>query len=287
VSHFIYFNGAFLPSGEAILSADNPGFRYGDGLFETMRAMNGRLILGDLHFERLLAGLRLLQFIPTPSLTAEKFSVAIRELCEKNGHSGYARVRLVVFRGDEEGRPETIIQSAPLEAWGNPEEAPQQGQGEGLVIDLFPGGRKSCDVFSHLKSNNYLLYSMAARYARQEGLGDCLVLNSNGRVADSSISNVFYCRDGRIYTPPLSEGCVAGVMRRFVISLAIGAGLPVEEKETTPEDLEEAEEVFLTNAIRGIRPVGRFRRTVYPGGEMTLALHRLLRETLMEQAPKI
>jgi len=286
MSEFLNFNGTILPSGEPLLRAGNRGFRYGDGLFETMRFQGGRIQLGDYHFERLLTGLRLLQFrIYTD--TQKKFIREIKALCEKNGHGtatpgtiatpgAGARVRLTVFRGEEgPGDPDGatanyIIETSPLEAWS------QELPWDGLTIGLFPGARKACDAFSALKSNNYLVYSMAALYARGQGWDDSLVLNSFGRIADSSIANLFYCRDGKVYTPPLSEGCVAGVMRRSLIARAAAAGFTLEEKETTVEDLEAAEEVFLTNAIRGIRPVSRFHRMIYTGRELTGALHRLL-----------
>jgi branched-chain amino acid aminotransferase len=274
---FINFNGISLSSGTAIITADNRGFRYGDGLFETMRVSQGRIVLASYHFERLADGMRLLQFKFPPSFITGKLAAEIPELCRRNGHTDFARVRLVVFRGNsgsdnpEDDLPHYIIQSGPLEAWD------REWKGEGLLIDLFPGGRKSCDAFSSLKSNNYLLYSMAARYAQGQGWDDCLVLNSYGRIADSSIANLFYCKDGTIYTPPLSEGCVAGVMRRFLLETAQQSGFRVEEKMTGAEDLESAGEVFLTNSIRGIRRVGRFRQSVYAH-----ALADALRDILLD-----
>jgi branched-chain amino acid aminotransferase len=134
---------------------------------------------------------------------------------------------------------------------------------EGLVIDVFPAGRKSCDYFSSLKSNNYLVYVMAALYARQHQLNDCLVLNTYNRIADSTIANLFYCRQGLIYTPPLTEGGVAGVMRRHLLEVLPKAGFNVQEKVTTREDLEGAEEVFLTNALKGIKWVKSLGAATY------------------------
>ncbi|HMH20691.1 MAG TPA: aminotransferase class IV [Puia sp.] len=256
---YVNFNGAIIRSDKAILGADNRSFRYGDGLFETIRVAGDRLVLGDFHFERLLAGAALLQFKLPSFFTVEKLTSQILDLCKKNGHKRLSRVRLVIFRGDgglydpQNHFPNYIIQSWPL-----PGENERLNE-NGLVIGLFPDGRKSCDRLANLKSNNYLLYVLAALYAGQRQLNDCLVLNSQGRIADSTISNLFWCRDGEIYTPPLSDGCVAGVMRRWLLETLPKAGLPVQEKETSPEDLEGAEEVFLTNAIHPIRWVKAFR----------------------------
>jgi branched-chain amino acid aminotransferase len=252
VNSFIHFNGDLFPSGTPLLTADSRGFRYGDGLFETMRVKKGQLLLGDLHYRRLLNGSRLLGL---EALTPEQFTGAVLELCAHNRHSESARVRLTVFRGEDDASMNYIIQS-----WALEEAAEKQG---GLVVGIFPKGRKSCDGFSHLKSNNYLLYSMAAMYARNHGWDDCLVLNSRERIADSSIANLFYVMGDTVHTPPLSEGGVGGVMREWLLCALPAEGLRVIEKPVAPEDLLLADEVFLSNAIRGVRRVGHFSGTGY------------------------
>lgn len=255
MSSFIHFNGAFLPSGTALLTADSRGFRYGDGLFETIRIKEGRILLADQHYQRLLNGSVLLGLEP---LTLEQFTGSVLELCQRNRHSVSARVRLTVFRGEmglDDAARGYVVQSWALE---EVEEKPW-----GLVVGTFPKGRKSCDGFSHLKSNNYLLYSMAAMYARGHGWDDCLVLNSRERIADSSIANLFYVKGDVIYTPPLSEGGVGGVMREWLMRTLPAEGFRVIEKPVAPEDLILMDEVFLSNAIRGVRRVGHFSGTGY------------------------
>jgi branched-chain amino acid aminotransferase len=250
--------------------------RYGDGLFETIRVKDDRIVLADLHFQRLLSGARLLQFEPFPLLSPEKLSGEILALCRKNGHAGLARVRLAIYRGEigqEDAFPNYIIQSWPLEPAGDELNVP------GLALGVFREGCKACDVFANLKSNNYLIYSMAAMHARRHGWDDCLVLNSLGRVADSSIANLFYVKGGVIYTPPLSEGCVAGVMRRWLIGFLPGAGFRVEEKPVAPEDLLLADEVFLSNAIRGVRWVSRFGGMTF-GSKVVEAIKKMEYEGL-------
>lgn len=162
--------------------------------------------------------------------------------------------------GQEDAAANYIIQSWALER-------PSGLNEKGLILGVFPPGRKSCDAFANIKSNNYLLYSMAAQYASRHGWDDCLVLNSLGRVADSSIANLFYVRGGTIYTPSLSEGCVAGVMRQWLIESLPAAGFRVEERPVAPEDLILAEEVFVSNAIRGVRWVRSFGGITY-GNQM-------------------
>lgn len=264
---FINFNGTILRSGTPVLTADNRGFRYGDGVFETMLVRDGRIRLGAFHFERLLSGLRYLQFTPSAAFTEAGLAGQVEELCRQNGHT-LARVRLTAFRGDGglgdgvEAAPSYIIQSWEVEVMQ-----------EEVTLDVFEGGRKACDPLSNLKSANYLVYVLATLYAGKQGLSDCLVLNSRDRVADSTIANVFYIKNGQLYTPPLSEGCVAGVMRRYLLETLPGAGWAVAEKETTVRDLETADEIFLTNAIRGIRPVRSFRGMVL-ASSLTEIVHK-------------
>ena len=267
MSSFIIFNGSFFPSGTPLLTADSRGFRYGDGVFETIRVKDGRILLARYHFERLLNGCRLLRLEP---LTIEQFTDLILQLCERNGHTLSARVRLTVFRGEGETSSEFIIQSWPLH---------QVSEEPGLVLGIFPQGRKPCDSFSQLKSNNYLMYSMAATYARSHGWDDCLILNSRERIADSSIANFFYVKGETLYTPPLSEGCVAGVMRRWLMESLPGAGIRVLEKPVAPEDLIMADEVFLTNAIRGVRWVERFAGNTY-GNRVVQTVKKMVDEGL-------
>jgi branched-chain amino acid aminotransferase len=268
VNTYINYNGRIIRGDKPIFTADNRSFRYGDGLFETIRVAGDKIILGNFHFERLLAGSRLLGFELPSHFTAENLGRQILDICKKNGQTGLAdnhqRVRLVVFRGDgglydaQNHFPNYIIQSWPIPASGPPE-----FNQNGLVIDVFPEGRKSCDAFSNLKSNNYLLYVQAALYAQKHRWNDCLVLNSHERIADSTIANLFYIREEQIYTPPLSEGCVAGVMRRWILGNGRIAGFNILEKTTTIEDLENADEVFLTNSILGIRWVQSFRNSKF------------------------
>lgn len=273
--YFVH-NGQLFREGKAVISPDNRSFRYGDGLFETMRIINGNILLKALHFERLLRGMKLLQFDIPEFFTAAQLEEDIVSLCKKNRIEDKAVVRLVVFRNDgglydlEDMRPNYIIQGMPLQQY------PAAPAGDGrLVIDIYPDASKACNIFSEVKSNNFLLYVMGAMYARQNGLGDCLILNQYGRIADATIANVFWIKSGVIHTPPIEEGCVAGVTRRFLLQQLPAAGYTINEQPLTPDDLLSADEVFLTNAVRGIRAVGKCRNRSY-SSSLTKEIHSLL-----------
>jgi branched-chain amino acid aminotransferase len=275
---WIDHNGALVRADNSILTAGNRGFRYGDGLFETLLVQNGRIRLNDYHFQRLFSGLHQLKFVIPAFLTAEGLEASILRLCNRNGHTSLARVRLTLYRGDGGlYDPQTLHPHYLIESWAlTPADIALNANG--LVIDVFPDGRKACDGLANLKSSNFLLYVLAALYAKEHRLNDCLVLNSFQRLADSTIANLFYVKDRKIYTPPLSEGVVAGVMRRFLVSSLPGMGLPILEQPVTAEDLQEADEVFLTNALRGIRWVGTFRTSRYSGGLSRDLYNQLIKE---------
>jgi len=265
MSH-ICFNGKLLPAGEPALLVSNRGYRYGDGLFETIKVADGRLLLEDYHFERLFSGLSLLKVELPRLLTKEKLHEEILQLCRKNEAEKMGRVRLSVFRGngglyDEDKALRYIIECWPLNA------SFRQLNENGLVIDVYPDARKSCDPFSNLKSANFLPYSMAALYAKANQLNDCLVLNTGGQIADSTIANLFIIKGETISTPGSGEGCVNGVMRRHLLQALQQAGFGVKETPITVEAIADADEVFLTNAIHGIRWVRQFRDKRYTNSQ--------------------
>lgn len=258
----ICFNGKIIPADEPVLLASNRGYRYGDGLFETMKVAEGKILLSDHHFERLFAGLALLQFEIPRLFLRQKTEDEILSLCKKNNCEGLARVRLSVFRGNGGLYDEDKELQYLIECWSLNESVNSLNE-NGLVIDVFPGAEKSCDKFSNLKSANFLPYSMAALYAKEKKLNDSLVLNTTGGIADSTIANLFIIKNAIVITPGLEEGCVNGVMRQYLLQKMQAADCAVQEATLSVNDILVADEVFLTNAIHGIRWVRQFRDMSY------------------------
>lgn len=255
---FLNFNGELREEGAALLRADNRGFRYGDGLFETMLVRGGKVRLGAFHLERLAGGMVLLGLALRQPVSLAELEERIVELCALNriDKEALVRARLTVFRGSA-----GLSNSPDKEAWYCIEVG-QLGGGsvdnEGLDLGIFPLGRKACDSYSAIKSNNYMLSTQAGMYAREHNLHDCALLNSYGRVAETSIANIWWVKEGRLFTPPLSEGCVSGVMRRWLLGSLPAEGFAVEERPVSPEELAGADEIFLSNAIRGVQRVRNF-----------------------------
>ena len=242
-----------MRSDQLLISPDNRSFRYGDGFFETIKVCKGKLVLANYHMERLFTSLDLLQFAPPVYFTPEYITEQVLALASKNDHQKLARIRITIFRGegglyDEQNHfPNHIIQSWEL----NP--ANNQLNENGLILDFFRDARKVCDHYSGVKSNNFLSYAMAALWAKQQKLNDAILLNPYDRVADATIANVFMVKDGIVKTPALTEGPVNGVMRKHILYSLRKMDISVEETSITGEDLSEASEIFLTNAIYGIR----------------------------------
>ncbi len=250
MNSWLNFNGSFIKETQPIATANNRGLRYGEGLFETMKWVNGSVRLGKFHFERLLSGMTKLK-LHLPEEVSEYFLTSeIGRTIERNNIKGTARVRLMVFRGDNELSDVTGEGSYVIQAW--PLQPLQQESGgfneEGLKLGVFKEGVKSCDELANLKTNNYLLYVLATMYAKENNWNDCVVLNHHQRVCESTIANIFWVKEGNIFTPALSEGCVAGVMRRYLIE-----NIAVTQSACSLNEILQADEIFLTNAIRGVQ----------------------------------
>ncbi len=246
-------NGVIVSAEKPAITADNRSFRYGDGCFETLKAVNGKIIHAKEHFERFFASLELLQFEKPNYLTAAYLIEHISKLLQQNSHTKLARIRLTLFRGNgglydaENHFPNYIIQT-----W-NLNESNNKLNENGLVIDVYKDARKICDHFSHLKSNNYLSYAMAALWAKKNHLNDALLLNPYDKIADATIANVFIVQDGMIKTPSVTEGCVNGIMKNYLLHCLREENIAVEETSITIDDVLNAQEIFLTNSIYGIK----------------------------------
>jgi len=256
MNDFLLYNDRFYKSETSLVGASNRGLRYGDGLFETLRYCDGKVQLADWHMERLFDGLKLLWFDLPAYFTPGYLAGQIMKLAKKNQHTS-ARVRITVFRGNggpydpQDHFPHCIIQTWSLP--GNGFELNENG----LVAGIYRNAKKSMDSFSNLKTNNYLPYLMAALQAKKERWDDAFVLNTAERICDATIANIFVVKNGTICTCPLQEGCIAGIMRRFLLERLPVNNFSIQEKTISEEDLLVADEVFLTNAIKGIRWVGQ------------------------------
>ena len=279
--YFIY-NGQLFPADSQILTPASRAFRFGESLFETIRLEKRSLHLFQFHLDRLFDGMKILGFECPTAFNREFLTESILRLADVNGIANYGRVRLTISKGETSmnssnpSKPDWIIECNTL---------PEHYLGfneSGYSIDIDDTNTKGSGPLSNLKSGNYLLYILAAQRAKELQVNECLVLNSAGRIADSSIFNIFLIRNKVLYTPSLLESPVAGVMRRFLINYFHQSGHPVMETAIKVSDLEQADELFLTNALYGIRWVHSFRSSNYGNHISRQIYHELFEQKLYQ-----
>ena len=257
-------NGQLFSHDEFSLSPANRAFRYGDGVFETIRVTGGRVLWSPLHFARVTKAAATLHLNLGENWSLSYFEEVITALAIANhGEGCHARVRFSLFREDG-GLYAPITNNA---AFLIASESMDQGffdlNNKGLLIDIYPEIRKPGNMLSGLKSINAQLYVLASIYKRDKDLGDIILLNEAGYVAEASSSNIFLVKGGHLHTTAPDQGAVEGIMRQVIWQLAADQEIPVQASPILPEDLLAADEIFLTNAIQGIRWVMGFRQKRY------------------------
>lgn len=256
---YLLYNNKCYPVDEPIFKVSNRSFRYGDGLFETIRLVKGQLHLFDYHIERLLNGAEFLRLELPSNWNAAFFRKKVRELLEKNEEYYNGKIRLSLFRTDggtyapKSSKGNLLVEYEPI----NSDQFTLNKKG--LKMEIFSEMEKTCNPFSNFKTSNALIYILASIYRKDEGLDDCFIVNSSDRITEGISANVFIVKDGKLITPPLSEGCVAGVMRSYLLDLLDQKQIDYHVSPIQLEDLFQAQEIFLTDSIKGIRWVGSYK----------------------------
>lgn len=263
---FVSHIGKIVQATTPLVSADHPGLKWGDGLFETMKIVQGQIALEQYHFERLKKGLEVLR-IEHDDAFFNRARQNIYALCHQNNCLESGRARMAVYRNNE-GGAETVIEAFRLDS------SIHEWNETGWKAGIFDGVVKPLDALSNLKTASFLPYVLAARHAREKGWDESFILNSNGAICDGSRTNMFIIAGATLYTPALQEGCVAGVMRRHIINELRGS-MPLVETILTINDLLKADEMFVTNAIIGLKWVQSFGEKLY-GFEKGLKLYKRL-----------
>ncbi len=253
-----YFNGNRIQPGSTFLNGENRSFLFGDGVFETIRIHDGKPLFWRDHLERLQFGMdRLMLEHPTDDF-GSMISHTVSEIIATEKVSN-ARMRITIFR-DSGGlyTPDELSSSWYLTIKDFSTEPESKNDSDELIAILFTDIRKENSLLSRIKTTSSLLYVMAGIHARMNGAHESIILNPDGRVVESHTSNLFIVKDGVFQTPPLSEGCIDGVMRRQLIGVMNRNGIELREQPLTKADLVNADEILLSNVMHWARNVTRF-----------------------------
>ncbi len=260
---YCIYNGHLISLYEPAVSFANRAFRYGDSLFESIRWSKGKALFLMDHVKRIKLGMTTLRMNVPAEFTTANIEHLIAELIEKNKLTSDARIRLTVFR-NEGGfyTPLTndisfLIECEPLETSG------YTINQKGLWVDVYAEIKKSINKISNIKSGSALLYVMAGLTKTSLRLDDCLLINDLGNIIEAISSNIFVIKNGVLYTSPITEGCVDGVMRKQILEIAKQHKILVFEQPLTVHTLTNGDELFLTNAIKGVQWIGQFKNKFY------------------------
>ena len=278
---FANLNGDLVDASAPYLFASNRSFRYGDGLFESIRVVNGKPCFLETHLARLFEGMDMLRIEKPEHFSTEYFSNQIHLLLEKNEVKEGARVRLTIYRNDGGFYQPSDNGASWCMELGSVYTNYYQLNEDGLSVDLYTEIKKPVNKLSIYKTYNALQYIMASLWARQNKLDDALIVNDKGNIIEGSSSNLFIICNGVLYTPSLADGCLAGVMRMQIINIAIAHKIKVYECSLTPQNLLVADEIFLTSATKGLQWVSSYRMKRY-FNTLTRTLVDKLNDTVRE-----
>lgn len=278
-NQFCIFNGHLVSLYEPSIPFSNRAFRFGDSLFESIRLCNSKIMFLLDHINRIKLGMTVLRMNVPAEFSSENINALIQTLLTNNGHLQHARIRLTVFR-NEGGfyAPSTndisfLIESEEL---SNAYELNQNG----YWIDIFADIKKQINKLSNLKTGNAMLYIMAGLSKQSMKLDECLLINENGAICECISGNIFFVKNNAIYTSPLNDGCVAGIMRKQIMQIASENKILCFENTISTYALMDADEVFISNSISGLRWVKQFKTKFYNNKMSQVLIEKLLQQSV-------
>jgi len=276
---WVYLNNKIIDEKDAAVSIHDRGFTHGDGLFETMKAVDGEIIFYDEHIDRMLTGTMVIK-IELP-YSSEAILDSCHKLLKENRLKN-ARIRITLSRGvpakktglptfNDEYSSTFLITVSPL----SPNLKELRKTGYRCTVSSIR--RDESSPLSGIKCLSYLDNLYARHHARADGFDEAIILNTKGRVAECSMSNIFMVANGKIITPSLLEGQLLGVTEAKLIEAAKEKGLKIKRQRISLERLRQADEVFVTNSIIDIIPVLWINRKKIGSGKAGPVTKKLMR----------
>ncbi|MFO7745733.1 MAG: aminotransferase class IV [Psychroflexus sp.] len=261
----VFVNGEIQSSENSKFNLNNRGYNYGDGLFETIRVINSKIMFWEAHYFRLMSSMRILRMKIPMEFSPEYLEKKIVELIKAN-HLEKASVRVKINIHRNEGgyyTPEDnsigyVISTKPLE------NAFFTLNDEDYEVELFKDHYVQSGMLSTIKSNNKLVNVLAGIYAKENDFNNCFLINEKKSVLEVTNGNIFLRKGDEIKTPPLSDGCLNGIIRKQVIEILEKSDeYTLKEESISPFELQKADEIFYTNAIQGVQPITKYRKKIY------------------------
>lgn len=265
MAHLLY-NGELRSFGgedAPVIALGNRGFLYADGIFETIRVTRGVPLFLASHHQRMREGLKAHRIHPPLNFTPGEIRKDIERLLEAQGIEDSARIRMTLSRrsrgyySPEENDLDVVMTAEPLVT------SDYALNEKGLSVDIYPEMKCTPNHLTKFKNIASSIYIQSGLWARENNLDTALIQNDRMGIIESTASNLFLVSNGVLYTPGLDGGATAGIMRTEIINIALKAGMKVYECNLTPQNLLIADEVFLSNAVQGLRWVGSYRTKRY------------------------
>lgn len=271
----INFNGIIVSQDNNILT-NNRAFLYGDAVFETVKIVNSKILFLEDHYFRLMSSMRVIRMEIPMNFTMEYFEEQILALATAKKTAFAARARITVYRnngGYYLPLDNTVSFLIHVESLDNVLYSITQKE---YVVDLYTDFYVTKQLLSSIKSTNKILNITASIFANENGLDNCLLLNDSKNVIEALQGNVFMLKGNTLITPPISEGCLNGVMRKQILALARKIeNLEVAEEIISPFELQKSDELFITNVIKGIQPITKYRKKEFTTNLSMLLVQRL------------
>ena len=261
----INFNGTILQNQQATISAQNIGLNYGDAIFETLRASAGKIYFLEDHYFRLMASMRILRMEIPMNFTQEYLEEQILATIEANGSiiKPY-RVKVLVWR-QQGGLYSPTTNQIDFSITCSELESPfYLLKQDPYQVELFKDHYLTSGLLSTLKTNNKIIHVLGSIYAKENGYDNCLLLNEKKQIVEALNGNLFLIKGETIKTPPLTDGCLKGIMRKQLLSiLSQMHDYDVQEVSISPFELQKADEMFVSNVITGIQSITKYRKKQY------------------------
>ena len=255
----INFNGELINQHNFNLNPDNRGFKFGDAIFDTLKCDNKIQFIED-HYFRLMSSMRMLRMKIPMHFTLNFYEAEIKKTIASNNLDNSSRIRVSVFR--KNGGlylPKSNDINFLIEA--NPLLASEKNKYE---IELYKDFTVLSGLLSTIKTNNRIVNVLANIFADENGMDNCVLLNEKKNIVELTNANIFLIKENQVITPPLTDGCINGIIRKNVIEmLNLNQEFDVVQKSIAPFELLNAEEVFITNSIIGFQSVTQYRKKKY------------------------